>query len=162
MRFNMIFLIIWDNWQWHQHHLMSVVLSMSTLYILAQDNQNEVQHDLFGHVRLLALHDNDSMVNETITFLRSRKSNELLHDIFGHVIPLASASHDTNGIINCTWHWYQHPYWHWQNIHIIPLNNHLNKRNVMLLLIAPSEFCDRKHVIAIYMLKTNMPLKCNI
>ena len=34
--------------------------------------------------------------------------------------------------------------------HIIPLNNHLNKRNPIVPLMAPSAFCDRKHGIQVY------------
>ena len=30
--------------------------------------------------------------------------NEVQHDFFVHVMSLASASHDTNGTINGTWH----------------------------------------------------------
>ena len=41
--------------------------------------------------------------------------------------------------------------------HIMPLNNHLNISNAMVSLMDPQH-----HVIAIYMTKTNMPLKCHI
>ena len=46
--------------------------------------------------------------------------------------------------------------------HIIPLKYHLNKRNPMLSLIAPSGSYNRKHVITMYIQKTNMPLQCHI
>ena len=32
--------------------------------------------------------------------------------------------------------------------HIIPVNNHLNKTNAMVSLLAPSALCDRKHITA--------------
>ena len=45
------------------------------MHPLSQDNQNEVQHDIFGHVVSLAtasiLHDIDSIVITTIAFVRS-------------------------------------------------------------------------------------------
>ena len=46
--------------------------------------------------------------------------------------------------------------------HIIPLNNHLNNRNAMVSLMTPSASCDRKHVTAMHIPKTNMPLKSHI
>ena len=46
--------------------------------------------------------------------------------------------------------------------HIIPVNKHLNIRNAVVLLMVPLASCDRKHVIATYMPKTNMPLKYHI
>ena len=46
--------------------------------------------------------------------------------------------------------------------HIMPLNNHLNKGNRMASLMAPSVSCDRNHVTAMYMPKTNMVFKCYI
>ena len=52
---------------------MTAALSMRPLHSLAQDNQNEVHHDIFGHVTSLALalasHDADSFINGTIAFL---------------------------------------------------------------------------------------------
>ena len=35
---------------WHQHHVMSMASSMAPLHFFSQDNQNEVQHNPFGHV----------------------------------------------------------------------------------------------------------------
>ena len=40
-------------WQWH--HLMLKALSMVQLHLLGQDNENEVQYDVFGHVLPLVL-----------------------------------------------------------------------------------------------------------
>ena len=49
---------------------------MVPLHKLGQDDQNEMQCDIFGHVTPLVLalapHDTESVVNGTITFLRSR------------------------------------------------------------------------------------------
>ena len=49
---------------------------MAQLHFLAQDRQNEMQHDLFGHVMLLVLvlvsHYVYGIVNDTIVFYRLR------------------------------------------------------------------------------------------
>ena len=45
--------------------------------------------------------------------------------------------------------------------YITSLNNHLNITNTMVSLMVPSAPCDRKLVIAMYVLNTNMPLKCH-
>ena len=49
---------------------------MASLYSLGQDNQNEVQYDLFDHVTPLtpvsSSHDADCIDNGTFTFLMSR------------------------------------------------------------------------------------------
>ena len=68
----------------------------------------------------------------------------------------------TNGINNGTWQWCQHKYSHWHKSHIIPLNNHLNKIYTMVSLMVPSVSCEKKHVIAMYVPKTNMPLQSHI
>ena len=56
--------------------VMPIVLSMAPLHSLGQDNSNEVQHDLFGHVTLLVLASAsciaNSIVNDTIESLGSR------------------------------------------------------------------------------------------
>ena len=46
--------------------------------------------------------------------------NEVQYVISYHVMPLAVVSHNTNGIINGTWHWCQHWYhqWHQQSKHL--------------------------------------------
>ena len=46
--------------------------------------------------------------------------------------------------------------------HIIHLNNQLYMTNAMVSLRAISASCDRKHFIAMYVPKFNMPLKCYI
>ena len=43
--------------------------------------------------------------------------------------------------------------------HIIPLNYHLNMMNTTVPLMPPPASHDRKHVIAMYVPKTNKPLK---
>ena len=51
---------------------------------------------------------------------------------------------------------------HWYQNHIIRLNNHFNMMNAVVSLMAPSASRNTKHVIAMYVPKTNMPLKCHI
>ena len=48
------------------------------------------------------------------------------------------------------------------NGQIMPLNIHLNITNAMVSMMASSASCDKKHATAMYMLKTNMSLKCYI
>ena len=43
---------------------------MVKLYKLTQDDQNEVQHDFFGHIMPLTSHNGNGIVNGTITFVR--------------------------------------------------------------------------------------------
>ena len=45
--------------------------------------------------------------------------------------------------------------------HIIPLNNHLNMTNATITLMTQSASYDRKHIMAMYMHRTNVPLKCH-
>ena len=51
---------------------------MPPFNLLGHDNENEVQHDFFHHVMLMALaflsHDVNGIVNNTTVFLRSRLS----------------------------------------------------------------------------------------
>ena len=51
-------------------------MPMAPLNFLGQDNQNEMQHDFFGHMMLLALalmsHGADGVINGSVAFLRSR------------------------------------------------------------------------------------------
>ena len=46
--------------------------------------------------------------------------------------------------------------------HKLPLNNHLHKINAVVSLMPPSASYDRKHVIAMYAPKPNMPLEYHI
>ena len=52
-------------------------MPIAPLHSLGQDNQNEVQHDIFGHVMPLALVlascDANGIVNSTSAFLRARQ-----------------------------------------------------------------------------------------
>ena len=56
---------------------MPMALSMAPLYSLGQDDENEVQHDIFGHVtplvQLTVYLDTDRFVNGTTALLRSRQ-----------------------------------------------------------------------------------------
>ena len=88
-----------DCWHGHQHHVMSMALSIALLYLLGQDNWRNVQHNLFGHVMTLMLvsvsHDANSIINETILFfcLRWWKGDATWY--FGYVM-----------------HWHQHQHQH--------------------------------------------------
>ena len=57
---------------------MQMVLLMTPLHSLGQDDQNKVQHDFFGQVTPLApvsvSHGANGIVQGIITFLRSRQS----------------------------------------------------------------------------------------
>ena len=59
--------------------MMQMALSIAPLSSIGQDDQNEVQHYLFGPVMPLALalvaHDIDSIVSRKITFLMPRYPN---------------------------------------------------------------------------------------
>ena len=51
-------------------------MKTDTIILFGQDDEGEVQHDLFGHIMLLALasasHDTEDIVNSTIAFLTLR------------------------------------------------------------------------------------------
>ena len=49
------FLVMCYHWHWHKQHVMLMALSMAQMHFLHQDEWNEVQHDLSGHVMPLAL-----------------------------------------------------------------------------------------------------------
>ena len=42
---NMTLLVMWSISCWHWHHVMLMALSMAQLYLVAQHDKNEVQHD---------------------------------------------------------------------------------------------------------------------
>ena len=46
--------------------------------------------------------------------------------------------------------------------HTIPLNNHLNMINEIVSWTEPSASCEKKHLISMYVPKTDMPLKCQL
>ena len=77
MRSSMMFLVI--RCHLHQCHLMPNDTVYGTIHFLDQDNQNEEQHDFFGHVMPLVLAsvscDADNVISHTIAFLISRQSN---------------------------------------------------------------------------------------
>ena len=98
-------LIMWCCWDWCEHQMTLVALSMAPFCLLGHDDQNKVQHDFFGHVSPgLASHDIDDINNSIPPFLSSRwlKWDEII--IF--------QSFDTvgTGIIWFQWHhcivWY--------------------------------------------------------
>ena len=109
------FLVIWFPLQWH--HMKWMASSMAPLYSLGEDDQNEIQHDFFGHLMPLALAltscDADSIINGTIAFLSLRQLNLDTTWFFDNVIPLVLASHNTSGIVIGTWYWCKHWYCHW-------------------------------------------------
>ena len=47
---DMTLLVMQCHWCWCQCHIMSTVSSMVPFHLLGQDDQNEMQHDLFDHV----------------------------------------------------------------------------------------------------------------
>ena len=63
-----------------------MVSSMALLYSLGPDNQNEVQHDLFGHsnpsVLMLVSCESSSIINGPLHSLGQDDGNEVQHDIF--------------------------------------------------------------------------------
>ena len=65
---------------------MLMALSMVKLLLLAQDDQNEVQHHSFGHVMslapVLAAHDANGILNGTTAFIRSSLSKCGAHLLF--------------------------------------------------------------------------------
>ena len=80
--------------------------SITAIHSLGQDRQNEVQHDLVGHVQplllTLASHDANAIVNDTTAFLKSGWSQWCAYDLFGHVMPLALVlvSNGADGAMN--------------------------------------------------------------
>ena len=86
--------------------MMPMALSMVPFHFLGQDEQNEVQHNIFGHVMPLLLasasHDADGIINSTIVFFRSRKLNLSATCPFHHLIQLSMASCDADSVINGT------------------------------------------------------------
>ena len=55
--------------------MMAIASSIVSLHSLGQDNRNEFQHDLFGHVMpltlVLASSDVDGVINGIVAFLSS-------------------------------------------------------------------------------------------
>ena len=108
MRCNITLLLWWFHWHWCLYHMMLTPSSMAPLHLLGQDNQDEVQHDCFGHVMPLIstsiLCDVYGIVNGITAFLRSRQSKWGVTWLFG--------SCETTGTdISITWWWQCHQ-WH--------------------------------------------------
>ena len=103
---------------------MPMVLSMVPLYSLGQNDQNEVQHDFFGHVMSLMMAfmscDANGVINGTITPLEKDNWNEVQHH-FWPLIPLALllVSCYANSVVNGTitflrstqLKWHAHPHY---------------------------------------------------
>ena len=88
------------------------IITGTTAFFLAQDDQNMVQHDLFAshatgisitwchwnwchvmHFALVsALCDTDSIINGTTAHLLSKRWKQGQNDVFGHVMPLIATS----------------------------------------------------------------------
>ena len=161
--YTMTFSFIQFHWCYHQHHMVPA----ASLHSLGQDNQNEVHHDLLGHVMSLTLalasSDADRVISGIIAFLRSRWSNwgaiwiflVMWNHMLEHLmIPIAlSMAHDTDANTSTSDD---------NKTHIIPLDNHL-MRNAMVSLMTP--WHHQHHLTGTMLLpctcqKTNMPLKC--
>ena len=56
-----------------------MVSSMESIPLLDQENQNEVQHDIFGHGMLLASHDAHD-INGILHLLGQHNQNEVQYD----------------------------------------------------------------------------------
>ena len=90
--------------------------------------------------------------------------NEVQYHLFCHVFRLGtsitwwamslSMAHDTDATINTSTGT--------EKSWIISLYYHLNMPNAKVSLLAPSETCDRKQVIAMYVPKSNLSFKCHI
>ena len=64
--------------------MMLMALSMEQLHLLAQNDQNEVQYEFFGHVMTLVLvltsHDDDSIKMAPLYSLNQDNQNEMQYD----------------------------------------------------------------------------------
>ena len=71
---NIPYLVIWWYWCWCQWQMMPIVSSMAIFHLLGQDDQKEMQHDVFGPVLPLApaLCDTNHIFNGTTALTRSR------------------------------------------------------------------------------------------
>ena len=79
---------------------------MATMHLFSHNNQNDVQHNILGHVMPLILvpvsHDANSFINDTFYLLGQANKYKMQWEFLGHVMPLASASYDTTDPINGT------------------------------------------------------------
>ena len=108
MECNITLLVMWCIWWWHWHHVILMALSIAQLHLLAQDDQNKVQHDYFGDdmssAPVLTSYHANGIVNGTTVFIRSRQSKWGATWCLGHVMPLVLGltSYDSTCIINST------------------------------------------------------------
>ena len=118
---------------WLSGYVMPLASSIAPLHFFSQDNQNEVQHNSFGHVMLLinvsrSDHTNTA-INGTIPLVRSRWSKEDEHDFFimwchlhqhqYHMMPMASSMPQLHLLSKDTQNELQH--WHWFRQHMMPM-----------------------------------------
>ena len=84
---------------WFLDHVMSV-----PWHLLVQDNQNEMWHDFFSHLTLLALASASCDANGTVVCNTSRLLKNVQHKFFDNLMPLmlVSVPHDANSFINGT------------------------------------------------------------
>ena len=122
---------------------MPTAPSMAPLHYLAQDTWNEVQHDIFSHVKplvsALASHDADGIINGTTAFLRIRQLKcgvtWLLWSCYTIGIGITNANSIINGKIEFlgqhNWNEVQQDFWScdttgisirwWQWHHVTPM-----------------------------------------
>ena len=142
------FLTMWHNW----HHNMLIVSSVGYHCI-----PYIIMIKMRGNLIFL-LCDTTDIISSTTAFLRSRWSKWCVTWHFWHVMPLPLGSECW---LYFQWNWHQHDMIpgalsraHHTDVstciksHTIHLNNHLNIRNAMVSLMAPSRSCDREHVFA--------------
>ena len=126
---------------WCQCHL----ITMASLHSLGQYDRNKVQHHFPCHATplalLLASHDAVSILNITITFLRS---GQLKYDVtwlfwscdtiatdIGFMMPLVLVSHDAIGISISVTCYQQYHKWH----HCFPMVNKVEMKCDIFLLV---------------------------
>ena len=84
IRWNMNFSVMWCHWYQHCCHVIVTASSKAQFCSLGEENWNEVCHDSFAHVMLLApvwaSHYTDGNVNSTVLFARLRWLKQGTHD----------------------------------------------------------------------------------
>ena len=153
---NIDFLVTWCHWSCYKCHMLPTVSSILSFHLLGQDDQKEMQNNFLA--MWCQLHHQWYHCMCLVNIIKMRCNMTFLvmgcHWYQHFMIPMAlSMVHDTHASTSTSTG---------TKSHIIPLTNHLNKRNVMVWLMGTSASHDRKHAIAMYMPKTNMPLKCHI
>ena len=93
MRCNMTFLFMSSHW----HHVMPMVSSMVSLYSLHQDNQNEMEHYIFGQWYHWYWHQHHimpmSLLMAPLHSLQQDCPNEMQYEFLSHVTLLMPVSH---------------------------------------------------------------------